>query len=140
MSRAPGPRFPRTPAAEGAAMTRIDLSTREWHELIKPVIPHALKDADYPQLEVVRIEAAERAVYAIATDRYTLGAERHELPERLWEIPAPVHMRLAEASASLKLFPYSKDFDPPLRLTIDKAPVPVAVAGHQTAIDHLALT
>lgn len=123
-------------------MPRIDLSSREWHELIRPVLPHALNDAEFPQLAVVRIEAAEHAVYAVATDRYTLGAERHPLTAgyRLWDIPQPAHVRLAEAATSLKLFPYSKDYDPPLRLTIAKMPVPIAVAGRQTTIDHLAVT
>lgn len=123
-------------------MTRIDMTTREWHELLKPVIPHASTDSDEPQVGVVRIQAAEHAVFAVATDRYTLAAERHPLPAgvRLWDVPGPVHVWRTDAAASLRLFPYSKDFDPPLRIVIDKAPVPIVVAGNETTIDRLAIT
>jgi hypothetical protein len=60
-------------------VTRIDLTTREWHELIKPVIPHASTDPDERELAVIRVEGADRAFYAVATDRRTLAAERHPL-------------------------------------------------------------
>ena len=63
-------------------MTRIDMTTREWHELIRPVISHAIADKDFPWLDVVRLELGESALYAVATDRYTLAAER-------WPPPAP---------------------------------------------------
>jgi hypothetical protein len=123
-------------------LTRIDLTTREWHELIKPVLPHASTDADQRELASIRIELAEYAIYAVATDRYTIGAERHELKPgiRLWDIPQPVHVWASEAKASLGLFAYSKDYDPPLRLTVDTMPVPVAVAGRQTTVGRLAVT
>jgi hypothetical protein len=123
-------------------LTRIDLTTREWHELIKPVLPHASTDADDPQLGVVRIQPAEHALYAVATDRYTIGAERFPLPagERLWDVPGPVHIWRTDAAASLRLFPYSKDADPPLRVSIDKAPVPITVAGTPATVDRLAIT
>jgi hypothetical protein len=29
-------------------MARIDMTTRQWHELLKPVIPHAGGDEDRP--------------------------------------------------------------------------------------------
>jgi len=53
-------------------LTRIDLSTREWHELVRPVLPHILADADLPELSDIRLEAADRTICAVATDRYTL--------------------------------------------------------------------
>lgn len=119
-------------------MTRIDMTTREWHELLKPVIPHAGNDPDMPQLAVIRIETADRAVYAIATDRYTLGAERHDTLHG--GILPPIHIRVTEAAASLRLFTYSKDADPPLRIVIDKVPIRISVAGRPGTIDRLGVT
>jgi len=124
-------------------MTRIDLSAREWHELIKPVLPHAGTDPDNPELGAVRIECADRAVYAVATDRYTIAAERHALDgsARLGPyVPGPVHVRASEAKASLAMFPFSRDSDPPLRLTIEKVPFPVQVAGRPSAVARFAVT
>jgi hypothetical protein len=123
-------------------VTRIDLTTREWHELIKPVLPHASTDADTRELAAIRIETAEYGLFAIATDHYTLAAERHALKPgiRLWDIPEPVHVRSADAAASLRLFTYSKDYDPPLRITIDPVPIPVRAAGHETSVNRLAIT
>src|SRR5258707_11867005 len=125
-----------------AQLTRIDLSTREWHSLIGPVLPHALNDKEEPHLSVVRIEPGERVIYAIATDRYTMAAERFLLPDsaRLHDVPGPVHIRSADAAVSLKLFPFSKDEDPRLRVTIDRAPVPVSVGGGQAVFSHTAMT
>jgi hypothetical protein len=123
-------------------MTRIDMTTREWHELITPVLPHASTDADDRELSAVRIEAAQYAIYAVAFDRYTLAAERHALKPglRLWDTPGPVHVRATDAAASLRLFTFSKDADPPLRITIDVAPIPVTVVGRETTVDRLAIT
>ncbi len=118
------------------------MTTREWHSLIGPVLPHALNDKEEPHLSVVRIEPAERVIYAVATDRYTMAAERFLLPDsaRLYDAPGPVHIRSADAAVSLKLFAYSKDEDPRLRVTIDRAPVPVSVGGGQAVISHMAMT
>lgn len=125
-------------------MTRIDLTTRQWHELIKPVLPHVSTDPEVPELAAVRIECAASAVYAVATDRRTIAAERFPLygNARLgsYDIPRPVHVRASEAKASLAMFPFSKDFDPPLRLAIDRVPFPVRVAGRPDVIDRYALT
>lgn len=125
-------------------MTRIDLTTRQWHELIKPVLPHVSTDPEVPELAAVRIECAASAVYAVATDRRTIAAERFPLygNARLgsYDIPRPVHVRASEAKASLAMFPFSKDFDPPLQLTIDRVPFPVRVAGRPDVIDRYALT
>lgn len=122
-------------------MTRFDISTREWHELIKPVIPHASTDAELRNLSVIRIESAPWALYAVATDRYSLAAERHPLSYEYGRDGAdPVHVRLSDAKASLALFPHSKDFDPPMRVTIDTVAVPVTVVGRETSIRRLAIT
>ncbi len=120
-------------------MTRIDMTTREWHELIKPVLPHINKDADLPELAQVRIEVTHTSVCAIATDRYTIGAERHALTEPAYSTP-PIALQGAELAATLKLFTYSKDEDPPLRITIDSVPVPIAIAGTPASVDCKALT
>jgi hypothetical protein len=118
---------------------RFDITTRQWHELIRPVLPHASNDADTPELAAIRIEAADNVVYAVATDRYTLGVER--LPADMGRIGfAPVHLRLPEVQASLKLFTYAKDYDPQLRIIIDTVPVPIGQVGRTVTIDHLAAT
>lgn len=108
---------------------RTDMSTSEWHKLIKPVLPHASTDKDTPWLATVRIEA-DLALYAVATDRYTLGAERHPLdPSGIAAaagIPA-IHLRATEVKASLTVFPYSKDDDPPLKVIVDRAPIPLDI-------------
>jgi hypothetical protein len=119
-------------------MPRLDMTTRQWHELIKPVMPHALNDADEPQLAVVRLEVAADCVYAVATDRHTLAAER--LPIGISYGIGPVHIRLSDAAASLKLFGHSKDADPQLRIIVDTVPVPVGQVGRTVTVDHLALT
>ena len=123
-------------------MTRIDMTTREWHELVKPVIPHAGTDKDLPELAVVRLESGTGAVYAVATDRHSIAAERWPLPSLqlgLWDQRA-VHVRAGEAAASLKLFTYSKDEDPPLHVTVDDVPVPVGRIGQQLTLGALAVT
>lgn len=118
------------------------MATSEWHALLTPVLPHICTDKETPELRAVRIELAEYALYAVATDRYTLAAERQAFPAsmRIWDAPAPVHIHASEAAASLRLFGYSKDEDPNLQITIDKAPVPVEVVGHAKTIDQLAVT
>jgi hypothetical protein len=124
-------------------VTRIDLTTRQWHELIKPVLPHVGTDPDTPELNAVRIECADRALYAIATDRRTTAAERHPLDggNRLGPYaPGPVHIRASEAKASLAMFPFSKDYDPPLHLTIEPVPFPVRMAGQVRVLDRYAVT
>lgn len=115
------------------------MTTREWHELIKPVLPHTSTDKELPELGVVRIEAAERAVYAVATDRYTMGAERHPL-EDAGEPMQPVHIDAREAAATLRLFTFSKDNDPLLHITIDTVPVPVTVVGQSRSVNAMGVT
>ena len=46
-------------------MTRLNMTTREWHELIKPVISHASGDKELPELDVVRLELQAEIDYRI---------------------------------------------------------------------------
>jgi len=103
------------------------MTTREWHELIRPVLPHVSTDAETPSICVVRLEGSGGIVYAVGTDRYTLAASRHVLDGGCESFA--VHVDKAEASAMLKLFAYTKDLDPALRIVVDKVPVPVR-GGH----------
>jgi hypothetical protein len=119
---------------------RLDMTSREWAELVTPVLPHVLADADLPQLGHVRIEVGEHAVYAVATDRYTLAAERRLLEDRNLDVIPPLHIRATEVAVSLKLFPYGKDSDPELRIVIDRAPFPITVVGQARSIDRWAIT
>lgn len=118
-------------------MTRIDMTTRDWHELIKPVLPHVVADKEVPWLHCIRIETATTALYAIATDQHTLAAERHVLRERNYDDTPPVHILAPEAAATLKMLPYAKDDNPELTVTIDKAPIP---AGHGHSVMSYAVT
>jgi hypothetical protein len=101
-------------------VTRIDMTAREWHGLIKPVLPHAGTDKEYPALGVVRLELAAHAVYTVATDRYTLAAERWPYATRPAD-SVKVHLSLQDAKASLTLFPFSKDHDPELQVIVDRS-------------------
>ena len=117
------------------------MTTREWHELVKPVLPHTANDKDLPELDVVRIELGETALYAVATDRYTLAAERWELAKEDRGSAGPVvHLDAGEVRATLKLFTFSKDEDPPLSVTIDTASIPISVVGRPASVNALAVT
>jgi hypothetical protein len=120
-------------------VTRIDMTAREWHGLIRPVLPHASTDKEHPALGVVRLELAARAVYAVATDRYTLAAERWPY-DTGQDTPLRVHLSLQDARASLALFRYSKDDDPPLRVIVDTEPVSVTIVGQSRAVSHPRVT
>lgn len=117
------------------------MSTREWHALIKPVLPHAGTDKEFPELAVVRLEVGYSAVYAAATDQYTLAAERWRLPPLdRGMAPQVAHLNAKELAASLRLFTFGKDDDPPLKITIDTGLVPVSVAGEQATVPRLSVT
>jgi hypothetical protein len=120
---------------------RIDMVTSEWHRLVKPVLPHVGGDKDFPELDVVRLELGQTALYAVATDRYTLAAERWELAkEDRGSAGLVVHLDAGEVKATLKLFAFSRDEDPPLSVTIDTAAIPISVVGRPSSINGLALT
>ena len=113
-------------------MTRVDMTTRQWHELIMPVLPHVSTDDEVPEICVVRIEGSGRIVNAVGTDRYTLAATRHVLDEPCDEFA--VHVDKADATAMLKLFAYTKDLDPRLRIVVGKAPLPVSDRGDTVSV------
>ena len=124
-------------------MTRIDMTTREWHELLKPVLPHAASDKDSPELDVIRLELGETALYAVATDRCTLAAERWPLPGAGLVPPGRrevVHLAAREIAASLKLFTHSKDDDPVLSVMLDEVPASVTAAGQLHSVMRLGVT
>lgn len=108
-------------------MARIDLTTRELHELIAPVLPHASADKAVPELGIVRLEVLDGVVYAVATDRYTMAATRHSLDEPSDDVTIAIDR--SDAAAMLKLFKYGKDVDPQLKLIVDEIPVPVSGRG-----------
>lgn len=117
------------------------MTTSDWHKLIKPVLPHTLKDPDFPELSHVRIEAGARSLYAVATDRYTLAAERHPLDRADRDSPMPpVHVQAPDIAASLKLFTYSKDNDPDLAVTIDTVLIPSEIMGQDGSYSSMAVT
>jgi hypothetical protein len=108
-------------------MTRIDLTTRELHDLITPVLPHTGTDPDVPELGVIRLEARAHVLYAVATDRYTLAVVRHPLDDPADDVTIGIDR--SDAAAMLKLFKHTKNDDPQLRVVIDQVPVPVNDRG-----------
>lgn len=104
-------------------MPRIDLPTSELHALLAPVLPHAGSDKDFPELSVVRLEARDRTLHAVATDRYTLAAARHMLRDSVDSFTLTLDR--ADVAGILGLFRHTKNEDPDLRVTVDRMPVPV---------------
>jgi hypothetical protein len=115
-------------------VTRIDLTTRELHALIQPVLPHASTSADDPHLSVVHLQTRDQVLYAIATDRLTLGAARHPLEEFAEDFDITLDRN--DLAVALRLFTFTKDEDPKLSLLIDKHPRPV---GRDRIINALGL-
>lgn len=117
------------------------MTTREWHELVKPVLPHALLDKDLPELSHIRVELGDQALYAVASDRYTLGAERRALArDEQYQAMPPVHCRASDVAASLKLFPFTKDENPAMTVTIDSVSIPAEIVGHEGLYSALGIT
>lgn len=115
-------------------MTRIDLTTRELHGLIAPVIPHASTDAELPQLNTVHLQVRGNVLYAVATDRFTMAATRLALHDPVDDFDVTIDR--ADAAAMLRLFTFSKEDDPNLTLIIDKFPIPISPG---TTLDGLGL-
>ncbi|MGP4092992.1 hypothetical protein [Nonomuraea sp. KM90] len=113
-------------------MTRIDLTTRDLHALIAPVLPHACTSADLPELNVVRFETSGSTVHAIATDRVTMAATRQPVG---FTDDVVIHIDRTDAAAMLKLFKFTKEEDPSLVLVLDQVSVPL----EHTSISALAL-
>lgn len=110
-------------------MTRIDLTTRELHALIQPVLPHTSTEKETPQLGCINIETRDQVLYAVASDRYSLAATRHPLDGFTEDLNLLIDR--ADAAAMLKLFSFTKDEDPKLTLIVDTVPVPIG--GSRTA-------
>jgi len=110
-------------------MTRVDLSTKDLHDLLNPVLPHAGTDPEVPELGVILLEVRRSVAYAVATDRYTMAAARHPLAEDADDAAVAVAVSRDDAAAMLKLFKHSKKDNPQLQLLIDKVPVPVTPRG-----------
>ncbi|GAA2092420.1 hypothetical protein [Actinomadura alba] len=115
-------------------MTRIDLTTRELHGLIAPVLPHTSTDPTMPPLNCISLEVSSDVLYAAASDRYTLAASRHALEEPTASLKLLIDR--GDAAAMLKLFTFSKDEDPQLVLIVDQFPIAV---GRNATIDGLGL-
>ena len=113
-------------------MTRIDITTRDLHQLIAPVLPHASTDASIPELNAVRVETRGATMHAVATDRVTMAATR--LQVGLVD-DCVIHVDRADCLAMLKLFTFTKEEDPDLVLTLDQVTVPVG----NTSLSALAL-
>lgn len=105
-------------------MTRIDLTTRELHALIQPVLPHTSAEKDQPQLGCVCVEARDSVLTAVASDRYSLAATRHPLDEFAEDFLILIDR--SDAAAMLKLFTYNKDVDPKLTVIVDEIRIPVS--------------
>lgn len=97
-------------------MTSINLTTRALHDLLTPVLPHTGDSKDLPALATIRLEVRDNTLYAVATDRYTMAATRHPLPETTPD--TTIAISRADADAMLKLFKHAKNDDPKLQLTI----------------------
>ncbi|MEU6709923.1 hypothetical protein ABZ897_00475 [Nonomuraea sp. NPDC046802] len=94
----------------------ITLSTRELHDLLIPVLPHAGTDKTLPALGVVRLEVRESILYAVATDRFTMAVTRHRLEEPTADVSVAIGRE--DALAMLKLFKYDRQTDPALELVV----------------------
>ncbi|MGR6922622.1 hypothetical protein ACU635_50925 [[Actinomadura] parvosata] len=113
-------------------MTRIDMTTRDLHQLIAPVLPHACTSADLPELNVVRLETSGTTMHAVATDRATMAATRRPVG---FTDDVVIHIDRADCVALLKLFTFTKEEDPDLTLILDQVTVPVG----NTSLSALAL-
>lgn len=105
-------------------MTRIDLTTRDLHELIQPVLPHASTDKDDTQMSCISIEVRDQVLYAVASDRYSIAATRHPLAELAEELVILIDR--TDAAAMLRLFTFTKEEDPKLTVIIDEIRIPVS--------------
>lgn len=89
-------------------MSTINLTARQFAELMRPVVPHAAGDRLLPILSTVLIETDGKWLSAMATDRYTLGIQRIEKratdddPATEWpEFKALVPLRSVKALLAL---------------------------------------
>lgn len=108
------------------------MTTRDLHQLIAPVLPHACTSADLPELNAVRIETSGTTMHAVATDRVTMAATRQPVG---FIDDCVIHIDRTDAAALLKLFTFTKEEDPDLTLILDQMTVPVG----NTSLSALAL-
>jgi hypothetical protein len=110
-------------------VTRIDLTTRDLHGLIAPVLPHVSTDPELPLLNALHIEISGGVLYCAATDRFTLAVTRHLLDDVADDVTILVDR--ADAAAMLKLFTFTKDDDPELTIIIDQVTVPAGAKSYK---------
>lgn len=97
-------------------MSTITLSTRELHDLLTPVLPHASTDKTLPDLCTVRLEVRDNTLYAVATDRYTMAATRHRLQDLTDD--TDITIGAEDAAALLKVFKFGRQVNPGLQLVV----------------------
>ncbi|GAA3223062.1 hypothetical protein [Actinocorallia longicatena] len=108
-------------------MTRFDITARGLHRLVAPVLPHASTDPEMPAYNAVRIESpGGEVVNAIATDRVTLAATRLQVDHIA---PFGITVDREDLAAGLKVFKFTKDDNPDLKVVVDEQPVPVKHEG-----------
>lgn len=58
----------------------ISIPASDLRRMFKQVTPHMLNPDDYlPVISAIRLEARDGWLYAVATDRYTIAAARHQI-------------------------------------------------------------
>ncbi|MER5419889.1 hypothetical protein [Streptosporangium roseum] len=73
----------------------LSMTGRELRQFLGAVLPHASSDSAFPPLTVVTFDAEGASLYALATDRYTLGVARHRMVEG---VSAPFTLTVAAAT------------------------------------------
>jgi len=115
--------------------TTFSLSTSGLHGLLGPVLPHVGTDRDLPELTTIRIEVRDNTVYAVATDRFTFAATRHQLDEGEDVANTAVTIAGGDAHTLLRVFKHTRKDDPQLTLTVTAAggsTLTVTAAGGST--------
>ncbi|MFD8562136.1 hypothetical protein ACFV1N_33045 [Streptosporangium canum] len=73
----------------------LSMTGRELRQFLGAVLPHASTDPAFPPLTAVTFDAEGACLYALATDRYTLGIARHRMVEG---VSAPFTLTVAAAT------------------------------------------
>ncbi|MEV4249503.1 hypothetical protein AB0J63_39580 [Streptosporangium canum] len=82
------------PATRRRELT-LSMTGRELRQFLGAVLPHAGTDPAFPPLTAVTFDAEGASLYALATDRYTLGIARHRMAEG---VSAPFTLTVAAAT------------------------------------------
>jgi Bacterial regulatory proteins, gntR family len=88
---------------KGEAMTSISVPAGRLRDMLTVVLPHAGTDDDLPVLTAVRFEARSGTLFLVATDRYTMGAARCEIPGAAAAPPGDADCSLHAENARLIL-------------------------------------